>query len=73
MINVEYLILQLQCEEILTQLFPLQEEPVMDIDAILDTLALKVAKDLIDDYPANDPRWTNHRDLCTYNYYILSI
>lgn len=45
----------------------------MDIDAILDTLALKVAKDLIDDYPANDPRWTNHRDLCTYNYYILSI
>ncbi|KAL2713004.1 nuclear pore complex protein Nup133 [Vespula squamosa] len=54
---------KLQCEEILTQLFPLQEEPVMDIDAILDTLALKVAKDLIDDYPANDPRWTNHRDL----------
>ncbi|KAI4497473.1 hypothetical protein M0802_007484 [Mischocyttarus mexicanus] len=50
-------------EEILTQLFPLQEEPVMDIDAILDTMALKVAKDLIDDYPANDPRWTNHRDL----------
>ncbi|XP_051164575.1 nuclear pore complex protein Nup133 [Leptopilina boulardi] len=52
-----------QCEEILSQLFPLQEEPVMDIDANLDTLILKVAKDLIDDYPANDPRWTNHRDL----------
>ncbi|XP_034193341.1 nuclear pore complex protein Nup133 [Osmia lignaria lignaria] len=52
-----------QCEEILSQLFPVQEEPVMDIDATLDTLVLKVAKDLIDDYPANDPRWTNHRDL----------
>ncbi|XP_076243006.1 nuclear pore complex protein Nup133 [Calliopsis andreniformis] len=52
-----------QCEEILSQLFPLQEEPVMDIDASLDTLILKVAKDLIDDYPANDPRWSNHRDL----------
>ncbi|KAG7207192.1 hypothetical protein KM043_008877 [Ampulex compressa] len=52
-----------QCEEILSQLFPLQEEPVMDIDATLDTLVLKVAKDLIDDYPANDPRWANHRDL----------
>ncbi|CAK9828636.1 Nuclear pore complex protein Nup133 [Anthophora retusa] len=52
-----------QCEEILSQLFPLQEEPVMDIDASLDTLVLKVAKDLIDDYPANDPRWSNHRDL----------
>lgn len=36
----------------------------MDIDATLDTLILKVAKDLIDDYPANDPRWANHRDLC---------
>ncbi|XP_050469604.1 nuclear pore complex protein Nup133 [Bombus huntii] len=52
-----------QCEDILLQLFPLQEEPVMDIDANLDTLILKVARDLIDDYPANDPRWSNHRDL----------
>ncbi|EFN82872.1 nuclear pore complex protein Nup133 isoform X2 [Harpegnathos saltator] len=52
-----------QCDDILSQLFPLQEDPVMDIDATLDTLILKVAKDLIDDYPANDPRWANHRDL----------
>lgn len=36
----------------------------MDIDASLDTLVLQVAKHLIDDYPANDPRWLNHRDLC---------
>ncbi|KAL6440868.1 hypothetical protein ACFW04_003354 [Cataglyphis niger] len=54
---------KMQCNEILSQLFPLQEEPVMDIDATLDTLVLKVAKDLIDDYPANDPRWIHHRDL----------
>nr|XP_033334871.1 nuclear pore complex protein Nup133 [Megalopta genalis]XP_033334872.1 nuclear pore complex protein Nup133 [Megalopta genalis]XP_033334873.1 nuclear pore complex protein Nup133 [Megalopta genalis] len=54
---------KVQCEEILSQLFPLQEEQVMDIDASLDTLVLKVARDLIDDYPANDPRWSNHRDL----------
>ncbi|XP_076290954.1 nuclear pore complex protein Nup133 isoform X3 [Lasioglossum baleicum] len=52
-----------QCEDILSQLFPLQEEQIMDIDASLDTLSLKVAQDLIDDYPANDPRWSNHRDL----------
>ncbi|XP_012252662.2 nuclear pore complex protein Nup133 [Athalia rosae] len=52
-----------QCQEILSDLFPLQEEPVMDIDSILDTLVLTVAKNLIDDYPANDPRWTDHRDL----------
>lgn len=56
--------IQVQCDEILSQLFPLQEDPVMDIDATLDTLILKVAKDLIDDFPANDPRWANHRDLC---------
>lgn len=36
----------------------------MDIDATLDALILKVARDLIDDYPANDPRWADHRDLC---------
>lgn len=64
--NLSFLHLQAQCEEILSQLFPLQEDPVMDIDATLDTLILKVAKDLIDDYPANDPRWTNHRDLCEW-------
>lgn len=52
-----------QCNGILSELFPLQEDPVMDIDATLDTLVLKVAKDLIDDYPANDPRWAQHRDL----------
>ncbi|KYM94728.1 hypothetical protein ALC62_14709 [Cyphomyrmex costatus] len=52
-----------QSNEILSQLFPLQEDPVMDINATLDTLVLKVAKDLIDDYPANDPRWSQHRDL----------
>ncbi|XP_012274831.1 nuclear pore complex protein Nup133 [Orussus abietinus] len=52
-----------QCEEILSELFPVQEEPVMDIDATLDTLVLKVVKDLIDDYPANDPRWANQKDL----------
>ncbi|OAD54862.1 hypothetical protein WN48_06062 [Eufriesea mexicana] len=49
---------KVQCDEILSQLFPLQEETVMDIDANFDILILKVAKDLIDDYPANDPPMT---------------
>ncbi|KAJ8683493.1 hypothetical protein QAD02_019285 [Eretmocerus hayati] len=62
-----------QSEEILNQLFPMQEEPVMDIDASLDTLVLKVAKYLIDDYPANDPRWTNHRDLAFTLNAVLAI
>ncbi|XP_008544817.1 nuclear pore complex protein Nup133 [Microplitis demolitor] len=51
-----------ECQQILAELFPVEEEPVMDIDASLDTLALKVANKLIDDYPANDPRWANHLD-----------
>ncbi|KAH0548930.1 nuclear pore complex protein Nup133 [Cotesia glomerata] len=51
-----------ECQQILAELFPIEEEPVMDIDASLDTLALKVASKLIDDYPANDPRWANHLD-----------
>lgn len=51
-----------ECEQILSELFPHQEEPVMDIDATLDTLVLKVGMKLIDDYPANDPRWANHMD-----------
>ncbi|XP_058801780.1 nuclear pore complex protein Nup133 isoform X2 [Phymastichus coffea] len=52
-----------QCDEILSGLFPMQEEPILDIDASLDTLVLAVAKHMIDDYPANDPRWSNYRDL----------
>ncbi|XP_034943346.1 nuclear pore complex protein Nup133 [Chelonus insularis] len=51
-----------ECEQILAELFPLEDEPVMDIDAILDTLVLKVAQKLIDDYPPNDPRWANCMD-----------
>ncbi|XP_063979261.1 nuclear pore complex protein Nup133 [Diachasmimorpha longicaudata] len=51
-----------ECEQILAELFPYQEEPVMDIDAMLDTLVLDVGKRLIDDFPANDPRWSNHMD-----------
>lgn len=53
------------------ELFPLQEEPVMDIDASLDTLSIKVAKNLIDDYPANDPRWANRRDLSEFLFYFF--
>lgn len=43
----------------------------MDIDASLDTLVLQVAKHLIDDYPANDPRWSNHRDLSKELFFIV--
>lgn len=62
-----------ECEQILVELFPYQEEPVMDIDAMLDTLVLEVGKRLIDDFPANDPRWANHMDTSMTMTTVLSM
>jgi len=41
--------------------FPPEEESVIDIDAVLDTVVLKVSQDLINDIPAGDPRWMEMR------------
>jgi hypothetical protein len=42
-------------------IFPSEEESVIDIDAVLDTVVLKVSQDLINDIPAGDPRWMEMR------------
>ena len=42
-------------------MFSPEEEGVIDIDAALDTLVLKVSQDLINDIPAGDPRWIEMR------------
>jgi nuclear pore complex protein Nup133 len=42
-------------------MFPPEEEPVIDIDAALDTIAVKVSEDLVNDIPASDPRWAEMR------------
>jgi hypothetical protein len=44
-------------------LFPPEEESVIDIDAALDTVVLRVSQDLINDIPAGDPRWMEMRFL----------
>lgn len=64
---------RIECEQILLKLFPYQKEPVMDIDARLDTLVLKVGKKMIDDCPANDPRWANHMDTSMTMTTVLSV
>jgi nuclear pore complex protein Nup133 len=42
-------------------MFPPEEEPVIDIDAPLDTIAVNVSKDLVNDIPSGDPRWAEMR------------
>ncbi|XP_023336022.1 nuclear pore complex protein Nup133 [Eurytemora carolleeae] len=44
-----------QAEAIIQELFP--EEHVEQLDSALDRLVLSLSKDLIDDFPASDPRW----------------
>ncbi|XP_069672597.1 nuclear pore complex protein Nup133 isoform X3 [Periplaneta americana] len=50
-----------QSESIVNEIFPPEEEPVIDIDAVLDTVVVKVSQDLINDIPAGDPRWAEMR------------
>lgn len=45
----------------MNQIFPPEEEPIIDIDAVLDTVVMKVSQDLVNDIPAGDPRWTETR------------
>jgi len=45
-----------QAEAIIEELFP-QEDIVEPIDSTLDRLVVGLSKDLIDDFPASDPRW----------------
>ena len=52
---------QTQCEAIVSGMFPPEGESVIDIDAALDTVVLKVSQDLINDIPAGDPRWMEMR------------
>jgi hypothetical protein len=43
------------------EIFSPEEESVIDIDAALDTVVLKVSQDLVNDIPAGDPRWVEMR------------
>jgi len=45
-----------QAEAIVEELFP-QEDTVELVDSTLDRLVVGLSKDLIDDFPASDPRW----------------
>ncbi|KAK6635816.1 hypothetical protein RUM44_001070 [Polyplax serrata] len=44
-------------ENIVTSLFPYEEEPANEVDSHLDSAVTKVALDIINDIPSGDPRW----------------
>lgn len=46
-----------QAKAIINQTFPIDSGTNQQIDAALDTAAIKVSIDLINDIPAKDPRW----------------
>nr|CAD7433875.1 unnamed protein product [Timema monikensis] len=48
-------------EQIVEEVFPVDDEPVIDLDAALDTVVLSVGQDLVNDMPAGDPRWAEQR------------
>jgi nuclear pore complex protein Nup133 len=58
---MHFVLFQTQSEAIVSEMFPPEEEPVIDIDAALDTIAVKVSEDLVNDIPASDPRWAEMR------------
>jgi len=45
-----------QAEDIVQELFPTDDSPEV-LDSNLDRLVIGLSKDLIDDFPASDPRW----------------
>ena len=49
--------LQTQATGIVDELFPLDMEPANEADSSVDRLVMSMSADLIDDFPASDPRW----------------
>lgn len=51
-----------QSKALVADLFPLDAEPTVRVDALLDTVVVQISVGLIDDIPAQDPRWANHKN-----------
>ncbi|XP_067007277.2 nuclear pore complex protein Nup133 [Anabrus simplex] len=59
-----------QCKKIINELIPPGVDPLNDIDSELDVTVINMSRDLIDDFPASDPRWLNETQnpaLLTYS------
>lgn len=53
-----FLCSQAGCMEILDSIFPPHAERKVEVDSPLDLVVIQVSKDIIDDIPASDPRWS---------------
>ncbi|XP_044746474.1 nuclear pore complex protein Nup133 [Coccinella septempunctata] len=47
------------CQDIVNELFPSEAEMNPSIDSVLDKVVISLCRDIINDKPACDPRWTN--------------
>lgn len=47
------------CQDIVNELFPPESESSPSIDSVLDKVVVTLCRDIINDKPACDPRWTN--------------
>ena len=65
------MLLQRGAEEIIAELFPEMSVPVGNQPSELDTLVVKLSQDLIDDYPASDPRWAENATKNTHLYMVF--
>lgn len=50
------------CKEILNELFP-RMQSVLEVDSFLDKTVVDLCKELLDDIPASDPRWSGQGDV----------
>lgn len=53
---------------LVADLFPPDVEPTVRVDAALDTVIVQISVGLIDDIPAQDPRWANHKNTSKMNH-----
>ncbi|XP_050314136.1 nuclear pore complex protein Nup133 [Anthonomus grandis grandis] len=50
-----------ECYDLVNKLFPSDVPTMPSFDSPLDTTVLQIGKELLDDIPAGDPRWTHGR------------
>jgi len=62
---------QTRAQSIVNELFPPGVSASVQPGAILDALVTQLSQEMIDDYPASDPRWADSLPPGHYYYYLL--
>ncbi|RZC40660.1 nuclear pore complex protein Nup133 [Asbolus verrucosus] len=59
--------------EILNEIFPLDTSKLPGIDSLLDKVVIMMCRDLLDDTPAGDPRWSKETPLGLGSSYSMQV